>query len=161
MEAGRRYLQRDPDAEIVLIERPQKRAFGPDDPLQLTFRPDLVRRTADSDSDVLDVIDFKTGKRWTEEHVPVIARFVLNSWLEREGERAWNVPAQFTWVWLETGERDTVELDPESCTAPWQSVRTLVDRLFAETDWLPTPSLRCRWCPFHRIACAGDDAVGM
>ncbi|MGC4189757.1 MAG: PD-(D/E)XK nuclease family protein [Thermomicrobiales bacterium] len=159
VETGMRHLRRDPDSTILLVERPQKRAFGPDDPLQLTFRPDLVRWTADADGAFLEVIDYKTGKRWPDEHVPVVARFVINAWLEREGQRAWTVPARFTWVWLELGERDSVDLDPESCSASWRAVTSLVDRLFAETEWLPVPSMRCRWCPFHRVACHAADTA--
>ncbi|MGC4107349.1 MAG: PD-(D/E)XK nuclease family protein [Thermomicrobiales bacterium] len=155
VETGMRYLQRDPDGLIMLVERPTKRGFGPDDPLQITFRPDLVRWTGEH----LEIIDYKTGKRWLDDNVPVIARFTINAWLEREGERPWQVPTRFTWVWLDLDERDSVSLDAAFCKAPWAAVNTLVDRLFAETEWLPTPSYRCRWCPFHRIACDAADTA--
>ncbi|MGB3329435.1 MAG: PD-(D/E)XK nuclease family protein [Thermomicrobiales bacterium] len=158
-ETGAMYLQRDPDGQIMRIERPLTRAFGQDDPLQVSFRPDLVRWTADADGEYLEIIDYKTGKRWLADDVGVIARFVINGWLEREGNRAWQVPVRFTWVWLDRGERDSVGLDPETCTAPWQAVTAVVERLFAETAWLPTPSHRCRWCPFYRNPCRAADTA--
>lgn len=158
VQAGIRYLQRDDEGEIVLVERPQQRPFRADDVLRFTFRPDLVQWTADAEGPFLEILDYKTGKQRPEEIVPVVARFVINAFLEREGHRGWDVPARFTWVWLDHGESRSVELDAAACTDPWRMVSELTERLFAETEWSPRPSGLCTWCPFYRVACDGPDA---
>jgi len=155
---GIRALMRDPDGEILLVETDQKRPFAPDDSLWVSFRCDLVRWSADADGEFVEVIDYKTGKPRVDPAVPVIARFVLNRYLERHyGRNGWHIRARFTYVWLKERERTEIALDPEACADPWRLVSGLVARLFSEEEWRPTPSPLCKWCRFYRIACdAGE-----
>ena len=156
--AGIRYLRRDPDGAMLLVEGNQKRAFPGDLRISVSFRPDVVRWSADADGEFIEVIDYKTGKPRVDPCVPVISRFVINPLLEdRLGRIAWGERVWFTYVWLRSNDATSIELDRRTCQEAWAATTDLIERLLAEAAWEPTPSPLCRWCRFYRVACdAGD-----
>lgn len=119
-----------------------------------------MRWSADAEGEVIEVIDYKTGRPRVDPMVPVIARFVLNRYLERQfGQSGWRLRARFTYVWLNDRDLTAIDLDSRSCVEPWRMVSELVRRLFAEEDWAPTPSPLCKWCRFYKTVCdAGETA---
>ena len=97
--AGIRYLRHDPDGAMLLVEGNQKRAFPGDLRISVSFRPDVVRWSADADGEFIEVIDYKTGNPRVDPYVPVISRFVINPLLEdRLGRIAWGERVRFPYV---------------------------------------------------------------
>ncbi|HEU0164181.1 MAG TPA: PD-(D/E)XK nuclease family protein [Thermomicrobiales bacterium] len=146
----------DRKADYLLIEKPRHRPFNkrdPDSDITMTFRPDLVLQREDDAGSFIEVIDYKTGKRREESDVPVISRFILNSLLEEQMPNAWQMRVRFTFIWLDIGEVETIDLDAAYCSKRWAGILRDIDRLLNETGWKPAPSILCHYCPFHENAC--------
>jgi hypothetical protein len=155
VQAGFTYL--DVDAEYLLVEQPWRRPYRQGDPLKMTFRPDIVMLRGDRDGQYVEVIDYKTGRVRPESDVPVIARFVLNDFLQEIEPRPWEMRVVFRYVWLDHAESTRYDLDPTFCSDPWRTITGTIERLFAEREWHPTPSFHCKWCPYNGNACVSFD----
>jgi hypothetical protein len=154
VQTGTAHLDRE--AEYLLIEKPRHRPFNSREPksgITMIFRPDLVLQREDDAGTFIEVIDYKTGKRREESDVPVISRFILNSLLEERMPDAWQMRVRFTFLWLDIGDVETIDLDSAYCSKRWQGILQTIDRLRDETEWMPTPSILCHYCPFHKNAC--------
>lgn len=160
VDLGRRYLESLHADEWLLIEHWEKR----DLPLlpsraryALGAKPDLVVRRLDEDGEpLIHIIDYKTGKVYEEPDVPVIQRFVLRQHLQEWTGDASATNVRFTWYWLDENYRKDVDLTLEHCTYAWPGIVQQMESLVTETEWEPTPSHMCVYCPYYQNYCTAE-----
>jgi hypothetical protein len=152
---GLDYLDRD--AEYLAIERGNNRpltVFPGLDPYKLIARPDLILlRTAPDGERYVEFIDYKTGKPRDDEMVPVFTRYVSREMLKRSLPDPTTARIQFTYLWLEPGEKQVVELTLEFCEPAWESATETIRSLASERIWPAQPSMLCHYCPYNGNAC--------
>lgn len=159
VERGTRFLERLNVEDWVLIERKERREvplFPTQPAYKLLSKPDLVvKRTDDDGEPFLHIIDYKTGRRPVDlEHdVPVIQRYVLWDTLKRVTPDPRTASMRFTWLWLDDGSRDDVDVSPEHCYHRWPSILEQMEAMATETDWQATPARHCNFCPYYRNYC--------
>jgi hypothetical protein len=167
VQFGRRYIERIPDPAWVLIEKNlnrEWRIFPGIPPYTVMARPDVVlRRSDENDQPLFEIIDYKTGKRRPEDMPPVIMRFVARDLLQGLVGDASAAQVRFTYLWLDSGEKDVKDLSVEFCTHHWEDISGDLAKLASESDWKPTPSFLCNYCPYHKKVCnekipAGDSS---
>lgn len=168
VNVGRRYIEALPNPGWVLIEKNLKREwriFRRVRPYTLMARPDLILERHDlEDQPVFEIIDYKTGKRRPEDMPPVMMRFVARDLLEQRVGNASLANVRFTWLWLDTGEKDVRDLSVEFCTDRWKEISNDLERLAMEDEWKPKPSCLCNYCPYHQNVCTAQipyDETGM
>lgn len=113
----------------------------------------MLLRTADDGEPFIDFVDYKTGRRGTDDLVPVFMRYALTGYLRTVVPDTQAIRMQFTWLWLETGEVDITELTLDSSLAAWASLTENVARLLAEREWPTQPSNWCHYCPYNGRPC--------
>lgn len=164
VQVGRSYIERFTDVSWHLIEKNLLRQWHivpGSAPYQLMARPDVVvSRSAEAGRRVFEIVDYKTGKRRPDTMPPVIMRFVARDLLRDTVGDASAADVRFTWLWLDTGERDERDLTVEFCNEAWSEIETDLRRLALETEWRPSPSFLCRYCPYHETVCREHIPVG-
>lgn len=157
VERGRAYIERESIQSWVLVERPLKRPwklFRHDPPYTVTARPDVIVLHAKRDNTPLvEIVDYKTGQQRFDEMPPLMLRLVARELLERLVEDVEAAQVRFSYLWLDSGEQDVVDLTPEYIEYYWGEVERDMRRLASESEWPATPSRGCHYCPFYRNAC--------
>lgn len=164
VQVGRTHIERFTDATWHVIEKTLRRQWPLVPgvaPYTLMARPDVVvSRSEATGRRVFDIVDYKTGKRRPDDMPPVIMRFVARDLLRDCVDDASAATVRFTWLWLDTGEQDKRDLSVEFCNDAWREIETDLRRLVRETEWRPTPSFLCRYCPYHETVCHEQIPVG-
>lgn len=162
---GRRYLERIPDPEWLLIERNQTRryrVFSGVDAYTLMARPDVVvQRTDEDGGPLVEIIDYKTGTIRPEPDPPVLMRFVARDLLERHFGDASSARVRFTYLWLDQADQTRIDLSVEHCNDAWPGLTGQVRALARESAWPATPSKLCHYCPYHQNICPEDIPVDL
>lgn len=140
------------DAEILFIEKFQSRPLGRST-TTLLFKPDVVLKRKDREGEFIQVIDYKTGKRFADDLVPVLVRFILKPLLRQLSPDPSEARVCFTYVWLEHKEHHDRDLTVEFCNYHWPEITNTIERLFTETVWKPNPAHLCGYCPYSGNAC--------
>lgn len=157
VRVGRRYIEAIPDPGWVLVEKNLSRPwpiFHGMPAYTLMARPDVVLQRHDRGHQPLfEIIDYKTGKRRPETMPPVIMRFAARDLLKQRVGDASGADVRFTYLWLETCERDEIDLSVEFCNDAWKEIVTDLERLVRDAEWRATPSGLCRYCPYHGNVC--------
>lgn len=154
---GMRYLERIPDPSWLLIEKNLHREWAiypKNGPYTVMARPDVVvQRLYDDDLPLIEIIDYKTGKVRPEPGPPVLMRFVFRDLLKEIVGIPSDANVRFTYLWLDTGERTHLDLTLEYCHDHWTSISQQLHDLASETEWKPTPSFLCNYCPYYENVC--------
>ena len=156
-EAGRRALERVPEASYLLVERTLNREWrilAGESPYTIMARPDVVLLRPDADgAPLVEIIDYKTGKVRPDPEPPVLMRFVFRELLARHAGDAATARVRFTYLWLDAAEETRIDLTLDHCHERWEPITQALRDLVTETDWTPRPSRLCRFCPYFRNAC--------
>lgn len=156
VQRGRRYIRRPTITDWVQVERPLKRPwklFRNAPPVTINARPDLIV-LHDEEGDVsVEIIDYKTGAKWFDEMPALILRLVARDLLDGLVGNVDDVPVRFTYLWLDHGDMDVIDLTPEYIGYYWDDVFESMRELVRETDWGPNPSPRCHYCPYFGTTC--------
>jgi hypothetical protein len=153
---GRRYIQRPTITGWVQVERPLKRPwtlFRDAPPVTVSARPDVIVLHDDGPAPRIEIIDYKTGAKWFDEMPALILRLVARDLLDDLVGNVDDVPVQFTYLWLDHGEVDTIDLTPEYIGYYWDDVFESMRALVREAEWAPNPSPRCHYCPYFGATC--------
>lgn len=154
---GRRYLEAVPDPGWVTIENNLMRPIRlfPNVPeYTLMARPDVILERHDlGDRPVFEIIDYKTGKRRPDDTPAVVMRYVARDLLRQRVGNASAAEVRFTWLWLDSGEKDVRDLSVEFCTHAWNEITTDLEHLASEQEWAAQPSFLCRYCPYYQNIC--------
>lgn len=157
VQVGRRYLERMENPTWVLVEKSlhrEWRIFRQGPPFTVIARPDVIVRQIDPDGNsYFEIIDYKTGKRRPEDMPPVILRFVARDLLQEIVGDASSAQVRFTYLWLETTEKDVKDLSVDFCNYQWEEISGDLSRLASESEWKPNPSYLCRYCPYFENVC--------
>jgi CRISPR/Cas system-associated exonuclease Cas4 (RecB family) len=164
IQTGRRYLEGIPNPTWLLIERKLRREwrlFRKIGPYKVLAKPDVIVQRDDEDGEpMIEIIDYKTGTRWLDEMPPLLTRLVARPLLDAALPDVDATRVRFTYLWLKTGERDVIDLTPEHVEYHWGEVFSDMKRLASEADWKPTPSSRCRYCPYFENVCTEKIPIG-
>src|SRR5690606_36644609 len=154
VNVGRRYLEGIPDPEWLVIEQNLNRPirlFPKVPAYTLIARPDVIVQRHDiGDRPVFEIIDYKTGKRRPDDTPAVIMRYVARNLLGQRVGNASSADVRFTWLWLDSGEKDVRDLSVDFCTHIWGEITADLERLASEHEWKPIPSSLCNYCPSYR-----------
>ena len=156
--AALRYLRRQP-TRILVIEhyKPQRLTEERFANVQVGAKADIVVRREDQFGPYIEIIDYKTGRnREYLSHTPILSRIALRDIIKSELPGARFPRSMFTYVWLESGEIQQIDLDEEFLLFQWDEVSKHLEDLLDEETWPLSPSPRCRWCPYYRRACTPD-----
>jgi hypothetical protein len=157
VQTGRRYLEGISNPTWLLIERKlcrEWKLFHKIGPYQVLAKPDVIlQRDDEDDQPMIEIIDYKTGTRWFDEMPPLVTRLVARPLLDASLEDFDAARIRFTYLWLQTGERDVIDLTPEYVEYHWGEVFSDMRQLASESEWKATPSFRCRYCPYHGNVC--------
>lgn len=157
VNVGRRYLEGIPDPEWLVIEQNLNRPirlFPKVPAYTLIARPDVIVQRHDiGDRPVFEIIDYKTGKRRPDDTPAVIMRYVARNLLGQRVGNASSADVRFTWLWLDSGEKDVRDLSVDFCTHIWGEITADLERLASEHEWKPNPSFLCNYCPYYRHVC--------
>lgn len=154
----------DRDSEYLVIEGANNRpvtlppiSVAP----TLMARSDLILLRRDQGGDpFVEFIDYKTGKPGDDEIVPVFTRYIARALLKRHLPNPTIVPMQFTFVWLDTRERQVIDLSLDYCEWAWESVKRQIEALLDEREWPERPSYLCKYCPYNGNACTASARMG-
>lgn len=154
---GRAWLESLDIEEFLLIESGERRPvklFASEAEYKLLAKPDLIVRRTNRDGDsIIHVIDYKTGKIYPEDDVPVIMRYVTREKLQQWTGDASAANVMFSWNWLDHGQVDDVDLTVEHCNQAWPGILEQMEAMATETDWKATPGWYCRYCPYYQNYC--------
>jgi RecB family exonuclease len=163
-EAGRRYLERVPEASYLLVERNLNREWrilAAESPYTIMARPDVVLLRPDADgAPLIEIIDYKTGKVRPDPEPPVLMCFVFRELLARHAGDPSTARVRFTYLWLDAAEKTQIDLTLEHCHERWEPITQTLRDFAAETDWTARPSRLCRFCPYFQNACAQEMPPG-
>lgn len=153
-----RYLRRQPTTILVIEHfKPQRMVGTTFAGIQVGAKADIVVRREDRSGPYIEIIDYKTGRnREFLGHTPILSRIALRDVLKREIPGTQYPRSVFTYLWLESGEGQHIELDEAFLLHQWADVSRQLGDLLDEQSWPPSPSHRCRWCPYYRKACTPD-----
>ncbi|MGI8486063.1 MAG: PD-(D/E)XK nuclease family protein [Thermomicrobiales bacterium] len=140
------------DIDILFIEKFQSRPLGRST-TTLLFKPDVILKREDRDGEFIQVIDYKTGRIFEDDDVPVLARFILKPMLRDLFGDPSAARVCFTYIWLEHKEHRDRDLTVEFCDYHWPNITHTIERLFAETEWKPNPTQLCNYCPYNGNVC--------
>ncbi len=121
----------------------------------LGARPDLVMLRCDDDGLLFfDIVDFKSGKGWSDSIQEIATRIVVK-------KNAKRFPAQFNYIrntTVRTGVADTDSkvLEYEDCEYRWQHVKILAREITQTYNWLPRKNWSCNTCPYRECGCTLD-----
>lgn len=157
---GLRYLA--PDETFLKIEKGDKRESADPEigPFTLATRADLVLLREDEDGSYVEIVDYKTGRRWKDPRVPVISRFVFRDLLQEHFPNPSAARVMFTYLWLRSNEVESFDLDPAYCYDHWPEIRATMGALLTEREWPAQPSTGCRYCPYANGICPYGAPVG-
>lgn len=160
---GRRYLERIPEPEWLVIENKLHREWYLPryrEPHTLIAQPDvMVQQTDEDGAPLIEIIDYKTGAIRPEPDPPVLMRFVARDLLAQRFGSASSARVRFTYVWLDHAEHTRIDLSVEHCTGAWPGITGQVRALAGESVWPATPSSLCRWCPYFGNICQEEIPV--
>lgn len=142
--------------EFLLIERGERRPvklFASGAEYKLVAKPDLIVRRTNEDGEFIHVIDWKTGKRYPHEDVPVLMRYVVRENLQQWTGDASNANMVFTWNWLDLGDTDDFDASVENCNTAWPGIVNQMEAMATETEWKATPGWYCNYCPYYQNYC--------
>lgn len=153
------YLTGQP-TEFLCVEfykpRVWERSSHPN-PLRIGAKADVVVKRRDHIGAYIEIIDYKTGKnREFTGLTPLLSRIALRDLLHLhlpDGEHPRSI---FTYLWLESGEIQRIELEWGYLLGQWNVIGKQIDTMLAERTWPMRPSRRCRWCPYFNTACSPD-----
>ena len=153
---GLSYL--DPYATILGVEQFLHRNVHPDDgssPVPLGVRIDLLLlRTDGNGQQFIEIIDYKTGRNLdASAFAPVISRFVLKPIITKHLGSDGFAPVVYSELYLAKQHVRTSDMTLERCLAEWEEVKRTLAAIAAESEWSPTPSPLCEWCPFNGNDC--------
>lgn len=153
-----RYLRGQP-THILVIEhfKPQKLTGTTFDKVQVGAKADIVVRREDALGPYIEIIDYKTGRnREFLSHTPILSRIALRDVVKHELPGSRFPRSIFTYLWLESGEIQQIDLDEAFLLEQWDEVSRHLEDLLTEQIWPTSPSHRCRWCPYYKKACTPD-----
>lgn len=157
---GRRYIERLRNPRWLLIERHLRREwnlFRETGPYKVVAKPDVIVQHEDEDGRrLVEIIDYKTGTRWMDEAPPVMMRFVARQLLETEVGDVESAQLRFTYLWLQTGQSDVIDMTPDYMSHYWDQTFREMKQLARESGWPATPSFRCNYCPYYRNVCTEE-----
>jgi hypothetical protein len=146
----------DRTAEFLKIEQGDSYTHGIDNANNYAFygRPDLVMLRADEHGEqFLEFVDYKTGKRWTDDVTPLLTRFAFTKYIQQRFGSTSAIRMVFTWPWLNAELTDRIEIDREYFGYQWPSVTAEFRALVAEREWPAQPSKLCGYCPYQGTHC--------
>lgn len=153
---GRAYIRRPTIVDWVQVEKPLKRPwrlFRNAPPFIVTARPDLIVLHDDAGDLWVEIIDYKTGAKWFDEMPALVLRLVARDLLDGLVGCVDDVRVQFTYLWLDHGEAEPIELTSEYIDYYWRDVEKSMRALAREAEWAPNPSPRCHYCPYFGTTC--------
>jgi hypothetical protein len=117
-------------------------------------RPDVVMLRADEHGEqFLEFVDYKTGKRRTDDVTPLLIRFAFTKYIQQRFGSTSAIRIVFTWPWLNEGMTDRIEIDREYFGYQWPSVTAEFKALVSEREWPAQPSKLCGYCPYQGTYC--------
>lgn len=126
-------------------------------PLRIGAKADVVVKRHDRIGPYIEIIDYKTGKnREFTGHTPLLSRIALRDLMLLHLPGGDCPRSIFTYLWLESGEIQRIELEWSYLLEQWKVVGKQINDLLAERTWPMRPSRRCRWCPYLNVACSPD-----
>lgn len=152
---GRRYIERPTIVDWLQVEKPLKRSwrlFRNAPPVTVSARPDVIVLHDDGEP-WIEIIDYKTGAMWFDEMPALVLRLVAREALDALVGNVDEVPVRFTYLWLDHGEKDVIDLTPEYIDYYWRDVEDGMRALALEAEWAPNPSPHCHYCPYFRKTC--------
>lgn len=155
VRCGRHYIQRPTIIDWLQVEKPLKRSwnlFHNAPPVTISARPDVIVLHDDSEP-WIEIIDYKTGAKWFDEMPALVLRLVARATLDGLVGNVDDVPVRFTFLWLDHGEKDVIDLTPEYIDYYWRDVEDGMRALALEAEWAPNPSPRCHYCPYFGTTC--------
>jgi len=157
VDRGRRYIERESIRQWVLMEKNLTREWNlvrgmP--PFTIMARPDVIVLHEDEHGvPVVEIIDHKTGSPRPDPLPALVLRLVARELLEGLVGDVDAAQIRFTYLWLESDEKDPIDLTTEYIDYFWRDVQRDMRRLVTETAWEPRPSPGCHYCPFYQHAC--------
>lgn len=120
-------------------------------------KADLVRARRDRGGDYVEVVDYKTGKGQSyPELPPLLTRLALSNLLRHRLAHQEQPRVIFTYLWLQSGEIEAIEVDRAWLSQHWAAVDAQIVGLLHEERWPPRPSHLCFFCPFYQTQCFPD-----
>ena len=132
-------------------------------PFVLAAKVDLVLLRHDAEGQAyLDVVDFKSGTSLKADAFQELAGRIV---VKQNADRRFNVPyayVQNTTVYVGARAVRSEVIADEECGRRWSQAKQVVTAIIQGSDWSPTPSPLCEWCPFFNNGCSltvedGDD----
>jgi CRISPR/Cas system-associated exonuclease Cas4 (RecB family) len=118
----------------------------------LGAKPDLVMLRCDDDGLLyFDIVDFKTGKGWSDSIQEIATRIVV-----KRNAKRFRAPFNFicnTTVRTGVSDIDSKVLDPDDCAYRWQHIKDLVKEIAQRYDWPPKKNWSCKTCPYRECGC--------
>lgn len=156
VKSGQRWLESLDIQEFLLIEKSERRTvklFPAKAEYTLLSKPDLIVRRTNEDGEFIQIIDWKTGKRYPHEDVPVIMRYVIREKLQEWTGDASATNVLFTWNWLDLGDIDNFDASVETCNTAWPGIVEQMEDMATESEWKATPGWYCNYCPYYQNYC--------
>lgn len=148
-----RYLAK---AEATILAVEQRHTWGWSHRGGLIFgaKADLVQLRRDADGEYVEILDYKTGKGQSHLYLPpLLTRLALSNLLRHRLAHQEQPRVVFTYLWLQTGEIESITVDREWLTRNWTTVDAQIGRLLHEERWPERPSHLCYFCPFFQTLC--------
>jgi PD-(D/E)XK nuclease superfamily protein len=141
-------------ATILAAEQRHTWAWARQDPLVFGAKADLVRLRRDAGGDYVEVLDYKTGKGQPYPYLPpLLTRLALSNLLRHRLAHQAQPRVVFTYLWLQSGEIESIEVDRGWLNEHWATVNTHIDALLREEQWPLRPSHLCFFCPYYQTLC--------
>lgn len=151
--AAWRYLASG-EATILAVEQRHTWAWSQRG-LIFGAKADLVRVRRDAGGDYLEVLDYKSGR--AEQSYPylppLLTRLALSNLLRHRFGHLNQPRVTFTYLWLQTGEIESIEVDRAWLTEHWSTVHGQISGLLSEERWPARPSHLCYFCPYYQTLC--------
>ena len=151
-----RYLAAG-ETTILAVEQRHTWAWPRSNLGELTFgaKADLVRLRGAAGGEYLEILDYKTGRAQQSYPYlpPLLTRLALSNLLRHRFGQQEQPRVVFTYLWLQTGEVDSITVDRAWLTEHWATVHGQIDGLLSEERWPERPSHLCYFCPFYQTLC--------
>jgi hypothetical protein len=112
----------------------------------------VLKRTDEHGTQILDVVDFKSGEREIDPIQEMACRTVVRHNIDRLGGPFDKIRS--TTVYTSVGAVQSVFLDKEDVNERWRIIKEIVSAIHSGTNWQPIQSPLCPWCPYFTDGCS-------